>query len=42
MTILKALVWTAVLYGCKVWTLRKSDENRLNAAEMWSNRQLLR
>ena len=41
-TILKALIWPVMMYGSKAWTLRKNDENRINAAEMWFYRRLLR
>ena len=40
--ILKALIWPVVLYGSEAWTLRKTDENHINAAEMWFYRRLLR
>ena len=40
--ILKCLIWPVVLYGCEAWTLKKDDENKLNAAEMWFFRRLLR
>ena len=36
------LVLATMLYGCEAWTLKKDDENRLNAAEMWFFRRLLR
>lgn len=34
MKILKALVCPAVLYGCEEWTPRKSEEKRLDTANM--------
>lgn len=40
--ILKALIWSVLLYGAEGWTLKKADENRINAAEMWLYRRLLR
>ena len=40
--ILKCLVWPVMLYGCEAWTLRKEEENKINAAEMWFYRRLLR
>ena len=36
------LVFPVVTYGSKSWTLRKVDERRLNAFEMWTWRRLLR
>ena len=32
--LVKALVWSALIYGAEAWTLCKSDENRIMAAEM--------
>jgi len=40
--ILKCLIWPVVLYGNEAWALRKDDENRIQAAEMWFYRRLLR
>ena len=41
-TILKCLVWPVVMYGCEAWTLRREEEKKLEAAEMYFYRQLLR
>ena len=35
-------MWSTLLYGCESWTLRKTDVNRIQAAEMWFWRRLLR
>ena len=40
--ILECLVWPIALYGCQTWTTRKKDEKRIEAAEMWFYRRLLR
>jgi hypothetical protein len=40
--LLKALVWPIVSYGAEGWTLKKADENRIMAAEMWFYRRMLR
>ena len=40
--ILKVLVWPVCIYGCEAWTLKKADENKIQAAEMWFYRRLLR
>ena len=37
----KALVWSVALYGCESWTLKKEDERRLEAFEMWLWRRIL-
>jgi len=39
---MKALVWPVATYGCVSWTLRKSEETRLNAFEMKELRKILR
>ena len=39
--LVKTLVWSALLYGAESWTLRKADENRIMAAEMWFWRRML-
>ena len=39
--LVKALVWSALIYGAEAWTLFKSDENRIIAAEMWIWRRML-
>ena len=38
--LLKCLIWPVVIYGCEAWTLRKADESRLEAVEMWFFRRL--
>jgi len=40
--LLRSLVWPVVSYGCESWTLKKSDEKRINSFEMKAFRQLLR
>jgi len=40
--LLRSLVWPVVSYGCESWTLKKSDEKRINSFEMKALRQLLR
>ena len=42
MYLLKCLVWPVVMYGCEALTLHKQEEDRINAAEMWLYRRLLR
>ena len=39
--LLLSLVCPVVSYGCESWTLKKSDENRINSFEMKALRQLL-
>ena len=40
--LLKCLVWPVMLYGCEAWTHRKADDKKIEAAEMWFYRRLLR
>ena len=35
MKLVKALMWPVIAYGAEGWTLKKDDERRLEAAEMW-------
>ena len=39
--ILNCLILPVVMYGCKAWVLRKNEEDRINAAELWFYRRLL-
>ena len=41
-TLMKALVWPVVMYGCESWTLRKNEETRLAAFQMKGLRKVLR
>ena len=40
--ILECLVWPVMLYGCETWTTKKAEENKIEAAEMWFYRRLMR
>ena len=40
--LMKALLWTVVSYGCEGWTMKKVDEFRIEALEMWIYRRMLR
>ena len=37
----KTYVWSILLYGCETWTISRSMEKRLEAAEMWMWRRVL-
>ena len=39
--LMKPLVWPVVIYGCESWTLRKNEENSLEAFEMKGLRRIL-
>ena len=38
----KVMVFSVVLYGCKSWTIKKSEHWRTDTFELWSWRRLLR
>ena len=40
--LMKTLVWTVARYGSESWTLKKEDERRIGAFEMWAWRRMLR
>ena len=39
--VMKAYVWSVLLYGCECWTISKEMEKKLEAAEMWFLRRML-
>ena len=40
--IVKAMVFTGVMYRCERWTIKKADLQRIDAFELWCWRRLLR
>ena len=40
--LVKAIVFPVVMYGCKSWTIKKADCQRIDAFEVWCWRRLLR
>ena len=40
--LIKAMVFPVVMYGCKSWTLKKAEHQRIDAFELWYWRRLLR
>ena len=40
--LLKCYVWSTLLYGCETWTVSKTMEAHLQAAEMWFYRRMLK
>ena len=40
--IVKAMVFTVVMYQCESWTMRKAEHWRIHAFELWCWRRLLR
>ena len=41
-SIVKAMVFPVVVYGCEIWTVKKSERRRIDAFELWCWRRLLR
>ena len=40
--LVKAMVFQVVVYGCKSWTIKKAEHQRIDAFELWCWRRLLR
>ena len=40
--LVKAVVFPVVIYGCKSWTVKKAERQRVDAFELWCWRRLLR
>ena len=40
--LVKAVVFSAVMYGCESWTIKKAERQRIDAFELWCWRRLLR
>ena len=40
--LVKATVFPVVMYGCKSWTVKKGEHQRIDAFELWCSRRLLR
>ena len=40
--LVKCFVWSVALYGAETWTLRRNEEKRLEAFEMWTWRKMER
>ena len=40
--LVKAIVFTVVMYGCEIWTMKKAEHPRIDAFELWCWRRLFR
>ena len=40
--LVKSMVFPVVMYGCKIWTVKKAECQRCDAFELWCWRRLLR
>ena len=41
-SIVKAMIFPVVMYGCESWTIKKAKCQRIDAFELWCWRRLLR
>ena len=41
-SLVKAMVFPVVMYGCESWTVKKAERQRIDAFELWCWRRLLR
>ena len=41
-SLVKAMVFPVVMYGCESWTVKKAEHQRTDAFELWCWRRLLR
>ena len=41
-SLVKAMVFPVVMYGCESWTVKKAECQRIGAFELWCWRRLLR
>ena len=40
--LVKAMVFPVVMYGCESWTIKKGEQQRIDAFELWCWRRRLR
>ena len=40
--LVKAMVFPVFMYGCESWTVKKAEQQRIDAFELWCWRRLLR
>ena len=40
--LVKAMVFSVVMYGCESWIIKKAERQRIDAFELWCCRRLLR
>ena len=40
--LVKAMVFSVVMYGCESWTVKKAESRKIDAFELWCWRRLLR
>ena len=40
--LVKAIVFSVVMYGCESWTIKKAECHRIDAFELWCWRRIFR
>ena len=40
--LVKAMVFSVVMYGCESWTVKKAERQRIDAFKLWCQRRFLR
>ena len=40
--LVKAMIFSVVMYGCESWTIKKAERQRIDAFVLWCSRRLLR
>ena len=40
--LVEAMVFLVVIYGCESWTIKKAEDRRIDALELWCWRRLLK
>ena len=40
--IVKAMIFPVVMYGCESWNIKKAEQHRIDAFELWCWRRILR
>ena len=40
--LVKTMVFSVVMYGCELWTIKKAEHRRIDAFKLWCCRRLLR
>ena len=33
--LLKAMIFSIIMYGCEIWTIKKAEHQRIDAFELW-------
>ena len=40
--LVKVMVFPVIIYGCESWTVKKTENRRIDAFELWCSKRLLR